>query len=74
MGLARPLSMVASHVCVAGGEGGTNGGMGEFGGEVRRVRLSWALMEVMKGYDAKEMKGTVPCDHQSFGGESNGAG
>jgi hypothetical protein len=42
MGLARPLSMVASCVWVAGGEGGTNGGMGGSGSEtgareVRRV-------------------------------------
>jgi hypothetical protein len=42
MRLARPLSVVASRVCVAGGEGGTNGRMGGFGSEtgareVRRV-------------------------------------
>ena len=42
MGLAGPLSTVASRVCVAGGEGGTSGGMEGFGGEtgtreVRRV-------------------------------------
>jgi len=42
MGLARPLSMVASCVCVAGGEGMPSGGMRRFGSEtgareVRRV-------------------------------------
>jgi hypothetical protein len=82
MGLAGPLSTVASRVCVAGGEGGTSGGMEGFGGEtgtreVRRVscwRPSWGLMEVVKGYDAEEMKRTVPWNHQSFGGGSNGAG
>jgi hypothetical protein len=34
-------------------------------------------MEVVKGYDAKAMKRTVPCEemyHQNFGGGSNGAG
>jgi len=42
MGLAMSLRKVASCVCVAGGEGGTSGGMGVFGSEtgareVRRV-------------------------------------
>jgi hypothetical protein len=31
-------------------------------------------MEAVKGYDAKEMKRAVPWNHQSFGGDSNGAG
>jgi hypothetical protein len=56
MGLARPLSMVTSCVCVAGGEVRSSGGMGGFGSEtgareVRRVgrwRPSWALMEAVK--------------------------
>lgn len=42
MGLVMPLSMVASSVCVAGGEGRSSGGMRGFGSEsgareVRRV-------------------------------------
>jgi hypothetical protein len=42
MGLVRSLREVASSVCVAGCEGRTSGGMGEFGSksgarEVRRV-------------------------------------
>ncbi len=83
MGLASPLSMVASCVRVVGGEGWSSGGVRRFGGEtgtgeVRRVgcrRPSWALMEVVKGYDAKAMMRTIPCemDHQSFGVDSNGA-
>jgi hypothetical protein len=31
-------------------------------------------MEVVKGYDAKEMKRTVPCEEMNHGGGSNGAG